>query len=231
MDKMFAEIRQKLDELQAEVERLKTENTELRKCLGNYKAIEAIVTGQNFEKSNEIVVVDENHKVKNKDYVYSLAHSLIKHATENEVSVITELMELWRDNKPVTGVPTIAIQLVLNAKCLSEECVEVIYNFLMADDIRVTGRLGKVKQIPKKYGRLAEDVLCYVNNLSDDKADDLLDLVYENYLRGQGKFYRMNGYLEIKMNCDGPLCKRFEESNKYKVEHAEHRSFFKVKKA
>ena len=221
MDKMFEEIRQKLDELQAEVERLKTENTELRKQLANYNAIAEIITGKNPEKNVETVVEEKNDNAKLKEYVNGLAKSLVDHTAENEVQVITELMEHWRDNKPAKS-SLVAIKRAIDSQALSEDCLEVICNFLVDEG---NYEFGKIRKIPSKNYNLAVALL-KADNLRADKFEAVLNIifnVYWNEISDEVVFQNKKEHINF-------LWKKFEESNNYKVVELQ-RNLLRVKRA
>ena len=225
MDKMFEEIRQKLDELQAkmaEVERLQAENNELRKQLANYNAIAEIITGKNPEKNVETAVDENDDNAKLKEYVNGLANELINHTAENEVQVITELMEHWRDNKPAHS-SLLAIRRTINAQSLSEDCLEVIYSFLRTKE---NDEIGKIKKNSIKTCNLAEALL-RADNLSADKVEVALDIVFIFFWKKS----RNNPLgAEFRRTSDTIwLRKRFEESNKYVVDKSLSGSFFVTK--
>ena len=189
MNEMFEEIKERLEKLQAEVERLQTENNDLRKKLENYKVIESIITGKKTEvipEEKKEAVVEKDDREKMKDYVYGLAESLIEHTAENEVAVITELMRIWKENKLGSVAPFTALKSVMNSHCLSNSGLEVIYKFLTSDDIRVKDRLGKTKPIHTKYFCLVKVIV--EANLLEEKLDDLLDLAFECYYRKTYKY-------------------------------------------
>lgn len=211
MNNTIDEIKGMLDRLNKELENLRSENRELKERLRKY---ESVTETEKFETAEQTEPFD-------KDELYKLGDSLIKHSTDDEVQAITKLMTYWRDNTTASSLPTKVILGVISSQCLSITALEVIYDFIMVGKEQYISILGKKKKMPKKYANMLAALL-ETEELPYEKVESLLDVYFEQYYS--------RDITRLRHGRNEALYKSFMSSQKYKVIEDGRFSFYIEKK-
>lgn len=194
MNEKIRELEEKLEELQKENDALRRENVELRSENTKLKEHRDVDTCENddFKASQEAEDVVELLIRRSEiiDRLKELADGLLNHTCQNERAAIIEVLASWNHDEIAKPMPTKILNELLTSQRLSEICLNVIYDDIIAAVNTAPIKVGRGrKKLDTKYADLIKK-MAINKNLHLAKAERLLKIYCEQFCKktADGRF-------------------------------------------
>ena len=186
MSKTVSELEKKLEEAKLEIEALRKENEELRSENAKLKEHRDVDTCENddFKASQEAEDVVELLIRRSEiiDRLKELAEGLLNHTCQNERAAIIEVLASWNHDEIAKPMPTKILNELLTSQRLSETCLNVIYDDIIAAVNTAPIKVGRGRKIDTKYADLIKKMATN-KNLHLAKAERLLKIYCEQFCK------------------------------------------------
>lgn len=186
MNETIRELERKLEELQKENEALRKENVELRSENAKLKEHRDVDTCENddFKASQEAEDIVELLMRRSEiiDRLKELAEGLLNHTCQNERAAIIEVLASWNHDEIAKPMPTKILNELLTSQRLSETCLNVIYDDIIAAVNTAPIKVGGGRKIDTKYADSIKKMVTN-KNLHLAKAERLLKIYCEQFCK------------------------------------------------
>ncbi len=186
MSKTVSELEKELEEAKLEIEALRKENIELRSENAKLKEHRDVDTCENddFKASQEAEDVVELLIRRSEiiDRLKELAEGLLNHTCQNERAAIIEVLASWNHDEIAKPMPTKILNELLTSQRLSETCLNVIYDDIIAAVNTAPIKVGRGRKIDTKYADSIKKMATN-KNLHLAKAERLLKIYCEQFCK------------------------------------------------